>query len=161
MILLFLVLSLPAMAVEETPPVLDQGGINMAAMRLLLNSFTALGEGHVEQVLRGLKLISVTEEARSGEWEKMKGLLAAFEQSGIKAAAVWFVRPDGSYYSVEKGLTGQNLQNRDYFPGLMAGPARPSPFRIHQTTGQKKAAAGAPTRREGKGDRALVGTLCG
>ena len=159
MILLFLALSLPAMAVEETPPVLDQGGINMAAMRLLLNSFAALGEGHVEQVLRGLKLISVTEEARSGEWEKMKGLLTAFEQSGIKAAAVWFVRPDGSYYSVEKGLTGQNLQNRDYFPGLMAGADVIGDLVISKSTGKRTAIVAVPIRTKGKVIGALGASL--
>jgi hypothetical protein len=154
-ILLFLALSLPAMAVEETSPVLDHGGINMAAMRLLLNSFAALGEGHVEQVLRGLKLISVTEEAQSGEWEKMKGLLTAFERSGVKAAAVWFVRPDGSYYSVEKGLTGQNLRDRDYFPGLMAGADVIGDLVISKSTGKRTAIVAVPIRTKGK----MIGAL--
>jgi hypothetical protein len=154
-ILLFLALSLPAMAVEETSPVLDQVGINMAAMRLLLNSFAALGEGHVEQVLRGLKLISVTEEAQSGEWEKMKGLLTAFERSGVKAAAVWFVRPDGSYYSVKKGLTGQNLRDRDYFPGLMAGADVIGDLVISKSTGKRTAIVAVPIRTKGK----MIGAL--
>jgi hypothetical protein len=154
-ILLFLALSLPAMAVEETSPVLDHGGINMAAMRLLLNSFAALGEGHVEQVLRGLKLISVTEEAQSGEWEKMKGLLTAFERSGVKAAAVWFVQPDGSYYSVEKGLTGQNLRDRDYFPGLMAGADVIGDLVISKSTGKRTAIVAVPIRTKGK----MIGAL--
>jgi hypothetical protein len=155
MTLLFLALSLPAMAVEEASPVLGQGGINTAAMRLLLNSFAALGEGHVEQVLRGLKLISVTEEAQSGEWEKMKGLLTAFERSGIKAAAVWFVRPDGSYYSEEKGLTGQNLRDRDYFPRLMADAEVIGDLVISKSTGKRTAIVAVPVRTKGK----VIGAL--
>lgn len=91
------VFSLPAMAAEESSAVQDRGGTKMASTRLFLNSFAALGEGHVESVLRGLKIISVTEEARSGKWENMSGLLTEFSKSGIKAAAVWFVRPDGTY----------------------------------------------------------------
>ena len=55
-LLVLLVLSLSAMAEGEMAPVQDQGGISMANLRLLLNSFAALGEGHVENVLRGLKI---------------------------------------------------------------------------------------------------------
>ncbi|MBE0425807.1 MAG: hypothetical protein IBX72_04065 [Nitrospirae bacterium] len=120
-LLALLVLSLSAMASGEMAPVQDEGEISMANLRLLLNSFAALGEGHVENVLRGLKIISVTEEARSGEWKNMRGVLAEFGRSGIEAAAVWFVRPDGAFYTVEKGLTDLNLRDRQYFPRLMAG----------------------------------------
>src|SRR4030042_5564078 len=116
-----LVLSLSAIATGEMTPVQDKGEISMANLRLLLNSFAALGEGYVENVLRALKIMSVTEEVQSGEWEKRRGVLAEFGRSGIKASAVWFVQPDGSYYTVEKGLTGLNLRHRGHFPPLMAG----------------------------------------
>jgi len=94
LILFILVLSLPAAAAEKTASVQNQGEERVTDLQLLLNSFGALGEGHVENVLRGLRIISATEEARSGEWENMKEVLAEFGRSGIKAAAVWFVRPD-------------------------------------------------------------------
>ena len=100
MISFFLVLSLPAMAAKEMAPVRGQSEINTANLRLLLNSFAELAEGHVECVLRELRLISVTEEVQSGKWEDMSGVLAEFGRSGIKAAAVWFMRPDGSYYII-------------------------------------------------------------
>jgi hypothetical protein len=146
-ILFFLVLSLPAAA---TAPVQDQGGIKSANLRLLLNSFGALGEGHVEKVLHGLKLISVTEEAQSGEWEKMRGVLAEFETSGIKASAVWFTRPDGSYYTVEKGLTGINLRDRRYFPRLMAGEEITGDLVLSNSTGKRTAIVAVPVKKNGK-----------
>ncbi|MBI5674850.1 MAG: cache domain-containing protein [Nitrospirae bacterium] len=153
-ILCLLVFSLPAEAIE-TAPVQDQGGINTAELRLLLNSFGALGEGHIESVLRGLRIISVTEEARSGEWEKMKGVLAEFDRSGIKAAVVWFALPDGSYYSLEKGLTGLNLRYREYFPRLMAGEEIIGDLVLSTSTGKRTAIVAVPIKKDGK----IIGAL--
>jgi hypothetical protein len=153
--LVLLVLSLPAMAAGETAPVQEQDGLNVANLRLLLNSFAALGEGHVENVLCGLKIISVTEEAQSGEWEKMRGVLTEFDRSGIRAAAVWFVQPDGSYYTVEKGLTGLNLGYREYFPRLMAGEEITGDLVISKTTGKRTAIVAVPVRKNGK----IIGAL--
>ena len=155
MILFFLVLSLPAMSSGEMTPVQEEGGISTADLRLILNSFAALGEGHVENVLRGLRIISVTEEARSGEWEKMRELLAEFDRSGIKAAAVWFVLPDGSYYMVGKGLTDQNLSDRPYFPRIMAGEEITGDLVIGKVTGMRNAVVAVPVKKNGK----IIGAL--
>jgi hypothetical protein len=155
MILFFLVLPLPAIAAEEMSPVQDQGGITIANLRLLLNSFAALGEGYVENVLRDLKVISVTEEVKSGEWENMRGILAEVGRSGIKAAAVWFVRPDGSYYTVEKGLTDQNLSDHQYFPRLMAGEEIRGDLVISKSTGKRTAIVAVPIKKNGK----IIGAL--
>jgi len=154
-LLVLLVLSLSAVAEGEMAPAQDQGGISMANLRLLLNSFAALGEGHVENVLRGLKIMSATEEAQSGEWEKMRGVLAEFNRSGIKAAAVWFVRPDGSLYTVEKGLTDLNLRDRHYFPRLMAGEEITGDLVISKTTGKRTAVVAVPVKKNGK----IIGAL--
>lgn len=154
MILFFLVLPLPAVSAEEMSPAQDQG-VNIANLRLLLNSFAALGEGHIENVLSGLKIISVTEEVQSGEWENMRGVLAEFGRSRIKAAAAWFVRPDGSFYTVEKGLTDQNLRDREYFPRLMAGEEITGDLVISKTTGKRTAVVAVPIKKNGK----IIGAL--
>ncbi len=154
-VLFFLVLSLPALAADEKAPLQNQGEECATDLQLLLNSFGALGEGHIENVLRGLRIISATEEARSGEWENMKGVLAEFGRSGIKAAAVWFVRPDGSYYSLEKGLTGLNLRDREYFPRLMAGEEITGDLVISKSTGKRTAIVAVPVKKNGK----IVGAL--
>ena len=154
-ILFFLLLSLPAMAAEDRSSVQDRGGVNTAELRLLLNSFAALGEGHVESVLRGLRIISATEEAQSGEWGKIKGLLAEFGGSGIKAAAVWFLLPDGSYYKVEKGLTDLNLSDRAYFKRLMTGEEIIGDLVLSKSTGKRTAIVAVPVRKKGK----IIGAL--
>ncbi len=153
------VFSLPAMAAEESSAVHDRGGTKMASAHLFLNSFAALGEGHVESVLRGLKIISVTEEARSGKWENMSGLLTEFSKSGIKAAAVWFVRPDGTYYTLEKGLTDLNLRERDYFPRLMAGEDISGDLVISKSTGKRTVIVAVPIQKNRKVIGALVTSL--
>ncbi len=150
-----LALSLPAVAAEKRVPVQDKTGVSTAELRLLMNSFAALGEGHVERVLRGLELMSSTEEARSGEWEKMRGMLAQFDSSGVKAEVVWFALPDGSYYSVEKGLTGLNLRYRGYFPRLMAGDEVIGDLVISTSTGKRSAIVAVPIKKNGK----VIGAL--
>lgn len=152
---LFLVLSLPAVAAGEKSPVQNNNGVNTAELRLLLNSFAAIGEEHIESALQSLKLISATEEVQSGEWEKMKGLLADSGRSGMEAAAIWFVRPDGSYYTVEEGLTGLNLRDRGYFPRLMSGAEITGDLVLSKSTGKRTAIVAVPIRKNGK----IIGAL--
>lgn len=146
----FLVLSLPAMAAEGRSATNNNGGIDTAELRLLLNSFAALGEGHITNALHDLELISLTKEAQSGEWEKMKGLLAEFARNNTTAAAAWFVLPDGSYYTVKKGLIGLNLRDRGYFPMLMAGREIRGYLVISKSTGRRTAIVAVPVKKNGR-----------
>jgi HK/GC/Chemotaxis protein-like, sensor domain/Cache domain len=155
MIALLSALSLPAAGAEKKPSVPDQGKVRSTEMNLLLNSFGALGEGHIEKVLAGLKKLAITNEARSGKWGKMKNALAEFGQSGIQAAAVWFVRPDGSYYTVEKGLVKENLRDRAYFQRLMAGRDVAGELVISKSTGKRVAVVSTPVEKNGK----VIGAL--
>ncbi len=154
-VVLFLVLSIPAMAADSGSAAKARSEANTAEMRLLLNSFAALGEGHIANVLNGLRLMSATDEARSGKWEEIKPLLAEFARGDIKAAAVWFARPDGSYYAVGKDFTGLNLRDRGYFSGLMAGKEVAGDLVISKSTGHRTAIVAVPVRRGGR----VVGAL--
>ena len=58
---------------------------------------------------------------RSGQWARMSEPLAVLASTVEGQAAVWFARPDGSYFTVEKGATGETLRERAYFPALLAG----------------------------------------
>lgn len=154
-ILFFMMLSMPAMAAERMSSAWDRGAIDVAELRFQLNSFATRAEGHIEMVLQGLKVISVAEEAQSGEWEKMKKALAEFGASGIKASAVWFVRPDGSYYIVGRGLSSENLSDRPYFPRLMAGADVIGDLVISKSTGMRTAIVIVPIKKNGK----IIGAL--
>ncbi len=145
---LLLALSIPAIAAEN--PAAIQGQANIADLQTHLNSFAAIAEGHVADVLRNLKLIAMTQEAQSGKWENMKPLLTELSKSGIKAASVWFVLPDGSYYNTEKDLTGQNLRDRAYFPKLMAGEDVAGNLVVGKTTGKRSAIVATPIKRNGR-----------
>ncbi len=156
-IILFIVLmlSFSAITAGEIAPAQNTSGISVSNLRLLLNSFAALGEGYVENVLSLLKIMSVTEEAQSGKWENMRGLLAEFGRSDIKAAVVWFVRSDGSYYSLEKGLTGLSLRDREYFPRLMAGEEIIGELVLSKSTGKRTVVVAVPIKNNGK----VIGAL--
>lgn len=154
-ILIFLVLAMPAMAAEKMPPVQARRTADTAELRLFLNSFASLAEGHIDMVLHSLKVVSSTDEARSGQWEKMKGVLAEFKTDRIKASAVWFMLPDGSYYIAGRGLTDQNLSDRPYYPRLMAGGEITGDLVISRSTGKRSAVVAVPIKRDGK----IIGAL--
>jgi hypothetical protein len=152
-----LMLALSAGAAEKSSSADGKklSSIQATERKLLLNAYAALAEEHIGGVLRCLKILSVSDEAESGRWDSMKGLLAEFGNSGINAAAVWFARPDGSYYSVEKGLTGLNLRHRSYFPRLMAGDNVVGDLVFSTSTGERSAILAVPVRKGGK----VIGAL--
>jgi hypothetical protein len=154
---LLLLVSLPAMASETRSGIDTNGteGTRVADMRILLNAFTAFAEEHIEGTLRGMKILAVTEEVKSGDWNAMKGPLTEFSRSGINAAAVWYARPDGHYYTVEKGLTDQSLSDRPYFPRLMAGNTVVGDLVISKSTGKRTAILAVPIWKDGKVSGAL------
>jgi presenilin-like A22 family membrane protease len=96
-----------------------------------------------------LEALAMTQEVQSGDWEEMVGLLANVEQAQVPNI-VWFVLPDGSYYTVELGKTDQNLSNRTYFPGLMAGNNVLGDLVVSKATGKKSLVVASPVIREGE-----------
>lgn len=122
------------------------GAAGGAELRLILNGYAAYAEEQFAGTLRGLKLLSYTEEVKSGKWADMKGLLDRFDKTGINAAAVWFARPDGSYYTVQKGLEPRKLADRPYFPALMAGKDVVGHLIISKSTGARSAVIAVPVK---------------
>jgi hypothetical protein len=127
----------------------------IADLQPLLNAFTAFSEEHIGGILRSLHILSSTDEVRSGEWDRMKGLLAEFSRSGIESAAVWFAYPDGSYYTVEKGLTDMNLSDRPYFSSLLEGQDVAGYLVVSKSTGERSAVIGVPVIKNKK----IVGAI--
>ncbi len=62
---------------------------------------------------------------------------------------------DGSYFTVDKGLTDSNLSDRKYFPTLMTGVTVVGPLVISKSTGKAVAITAAPIKKDGK----VVGRL--
>lgn len=114
-----------------------------------VSAVVALADSHISSYANVLEALTMTQEVQSGDWEEMVGLLAKVEQAQVPNI-VWFVLPDGSYYTVELGKTDQNLSNRTYFPGLMAGNNVLSDLVVSKATGKKSLIAASPVIREGE-----------
>jgi hypothetical protein len=119
----------------------------------ILSSFIAITEQNIRTVERELAVLSMTEEVKSADWEKMRGIMQAYQDSGLPGI-VWFVLPDGNYYTLDKGLIGEKLSERKYFPGLMSGQHMIGDLVFSRSTGKKSVIVTIPVIR---GDEVLGG----
>lgn len=153
LVLVFSLSAASAQGIDKSPA--KKSGTAKADVRLILNGYAAYAEEQIAGTLRGLKLLSYTDETKSGKWSSMKDLLARFDKTEINAAAVWFARPDGSYYTAHDGLATQKLSDRPYFSTLMAGNDVVGFLVISKSTGARSAVIAVPVKNNGK----VVGAL--
>ncbi|MCK4574427.1 MAG: hypothetical protein KAU36_08645, partial [candidate division Zixibacteria bacterium] len=73
---------------------------------------------------------------------------------GISLVA-WFALPDGSYHTVDTGLTGANIADRDYFPKVMAGETVIGDLVVSKSTGREVMIVVVPVKDGGD----VVGVL--
>lgn len=131
------------------------GGPLMIDGRVALGAYRSLVEEHLTGVLRALKVLAVTADGRSADWRRVETPLRTLSDDMTTAAAVWFARPDGVYYTTARGLTGETLKDRAYFAGLMAGRDVRAALVISKSTGHRSIVVAAPVKR---GD-AVVGAF--
>lgn len=124
----------------------------------LLSAFMSYTDLRIGSVQNRLKTMAATTEAQSGKWEKMKELLSGYQRSD-DGLIIWYVRPDGTYFTVDKGLMDQKLSDRAYFPDLMAGREVTGALVISKSTGQRSAVIAVPVRKAGKVIGAVGATL--
>ena len=115
----------------------------------ILSSFIALTEQHIRTVEHELAVLSLTEEVKSADWEKMNSIMRAYQDGGLPGI-VWFVLPDGNYYTLEKGLVGKKLSERKYFAGLMSGRSMTGDLVFSRSTGKKSVIVAVPVKRDGE-----------
>lgn len=118
--------------------------------RVTLDGYRAAVEARLEGVLAATRTLAATEEVRSGQWARMNGPLAVLASSVTEQAAVWFAQPDGSYFTVEKGATGETLRERDYFPALLAGRDVVGALVVSKSTGKRSLIVASPVLLDGK-----------
>jgi methyl-accepting chemotaxis protein len=119
--------------------------------QVALNTCMGLVENHLNGVLRTERVIALTSEARSARWESVKPLLERFSKDLATDATVWFMLPDGSYYSTETGgLIAQNLKDRPYYPKIMAGQDVLGDLVISRSTGHRSIVVATPVIENGK-----------
>jgi cache domain-containing protein len=120
-----------------------------------LDAYAALVEAEFESARTGLRIVAATENAGSADWDRIKLPLTLFAKSLPTSAAVWFARPDGSYFTVDAGLAKDNLRDRDYFPRLMAGKEVVSALVVSKSTGKRSAIIAVPVQKDGR----VIGAL--
>ncbi len=117
--------------------------------RSFLSAFMAYTDLRINSLQQSLEILAASAEAKSRNWEKMKGLLGVYQKLD-DGFVVWYVRTDGAYYTVEKGLMDVKLTDRSYFPDLMAGRKVVGALVISRSTGQRSAVVAVPIKEGGK-----------
>jgi ketosteroid isomerase-like protein len=112
--------------------------------QVALHGVRGLVKWRMREVASTLKLLASMNQVKSGDWNSMKPLLASFGNTGVLANAIWFVRPDGYYYTVEKDYTGLSLSGRSYFPALIAGQSVLGTLVISLSTGSRSVIIAEP-----------------
>lgn len=115
--------------------------------RVALNGFQALVEQRLASAARLFAALANAPVVQSGDWNAMRPLLRSVADSGLPAAAIWFARPDGAYFTAERGSTGASLADRPYFPTLKAGQPVTGALVISRSTGKRSIIVASPVRR--------------
>jgi methyl-accepting chemotaxis protein len=143
---------LPAGARAEVAPALvgTEAAFGSDA-RVALGAYRGMVEEHAQGVVRALRVIASTSEARSAKWDQVKPLLTLLSSSLPTDATAWFVLPDGSYHATEEeGIAEENLKDRAYFPVLMSGKEVFGDLVISKSTNHRSVIVAAPVLVDGK-----------
>jgi methyl-accepting chemotaxis protein len=134
--------ALPRAASAEPEFVLDA--------RVTLDAFRATLDARLGGVAAATRLMAATEEARSGDWARIRGPLGTLVTSLPEEAAIWYATSDGSLFTVEKGATSESLRDRAYFPVLLAGRDVVGALVISKSTGKRAVIVASPVVADGK-----------
>jgi methyl-accepting chemotaxis protein len=116
-----------------------------------LGAYRGMVEEHTEGVLRTLRIIADSAEAKSGKEDQFKPILMQLSKDLTTDATAWFVFPDGSYFATEAAdMTDQNLKDRPYFPILMSGKESFGDLVISKSTGHRSVVIAVPVSANGK-----------
>ena len=115
---------------------------NKVDAQIGVSALASLADSHLSTYITSFEALALTQGVQSGEWDNMKDLLAQIAPE--TEAALWYVLPDGSYYTVEDGMASANLSDRGYFPGLMSGQTVDGALVVSKSTGRKSAIMAVP-----------------
>jgi len=137
-------------AIVGIPPAPVSAAGELVPAESALSALTALADQRILTVARSLEVIALTDDARSGEWERIRPLLAEIERHPDPAVRTWYALPDGSYYTPVDGLTNSSLKDRTYFPGVLAGNVSIGALVVSHSTGRDTAIAAVPVVSDGE-----------
>ena len=148
LILLGIAVLVSACGEEKAPVPTGTPTADSMDTKIGVSALVALADNHVSSYANALEALAMTHEVQSGNWEEMKGLLAQVEKAQVPGT-MWFVLPDGSYYTVALDKTDKNLSDRAYFPGLMSGKKVLGNVVFSKSTGKKSLIAASPVVKDG------------
>ncbi len=141
-----IIAALPLRAHSDIAPALvgSEGSFGSDA-RVAIGAYRGMVEEHVEGIVRALRVIADTSEARSGSWDQVKPLLLRLSSSLPTDATAWLVHPDGTYQATESDTSAEeNLKDRGYFPVLMSGKEVFGDLVISKSTGHRSVIVAVP-----------------
>ena len=129
------------------------GGMNKALINITDNNLISIDTSldllsrfidvRLGSFLEVLKAFALTGDVHSRQWKKIKPLLVERERLAPEGR-IWYLLPDGSYYTTVDDLTSKNLKSRSYFPGLIGGNPVLGTVVVSKSTGRTVAIAAAP-----------------
>lgn len=120
--------------------------------RTALHSCMALADGHLQKLVDALRLISTTDEVRTGDWERVRGPLAQVGAITVPAV-LWFAEPNGAYSTLVQGRAAGTLADRPYFPRALAGQTVIGDLVVSRSARRNTAIVAVPVR--GRDDHVL------
>ena len=118
-------------------------------IKVAFSALSALAECRIKSMFDALSVAAESQDIQSLDWVRMKPMLAVVQER-FGPANVWFARPDGSYFTVDNGLTDKNLKDRPYFPKVMAGETSVGELVVSRATGGNTVITVVPIKKDGK-----------
>lgn len=138
---------LPADRSVQPPSVHSPESFDLDA-RAAMGVTASLIEQYLHHALTSLRLIAAAPATRSGIWPEIRPAMVTLCQA-IPGAAL-YIEADGNYYSVERGYTGLNLSDRDYFEDLFNGHEIHGSLIYSRSTGKQSVLMAVPVIDEGE-----------
>ncbi len=113
--------------------------------RVVVSSLMAIADGHIRTMEDSLDLVAASEEARSGDWNRIKPLLARAGKVNVEAGLA-YVKADGSLWTVALGRQTINIADRPYFKTAMAGTTVVGEMVMSRSTGRPVANIAVPVK---------------
>lgn len=123
--------------------------------RVALHALMSLSDAHLQELADLYAALAATDAARSGQWERIRAPLAQVARLSVPAVH-WFARPDGSYWTLERGRADSSLADRSYFPRLLAGKTVIGDLVVSRSSSRNSAIVAVPVRAT---DGSVVGVL--
>jgi hypothetical protein len=142
-------LMLGAGLVQAGAPGADEVKLPVIDLRMGLRALVSLADEHLEGIMNSLRMAAASDEVRSGDWQKMQKLLMQLQKYEVPSV-FFYARPDGTYFTTERGLVDKSIQDRPYFARLLTGKEIVGDLVRSRSTGKAVAVVGVPVMEGGK-----------